>query len=74
MTSHVEDPCPHPHAIVGLDAFYCPDCRESIHSGTTVYQRLYGDKTDFQPKPQHEQQRACAQPDQHLERQLELTF
>jgi hypothetical protein len=74
MSSHADDPCPHPRAIIGLDAFYCPDCRGSICSGTSAYQRLYGDKTNLQPKLQHDRQRALVQPEQHSERQLELTF
>lgn len=32
--------CDHPRAHTGLDAHYCPDCRQSIDYGTAGYERI----------------------------------
>lgn len=32
--------CTHPKAIIGLDGFYCPDCKKSIERGTALYEEI----------------------------------
>ncbi len=42
------DACLHSSAIVGLDAFFCPECGMSIRAGTSEYRQLF---IDGQLKP-----------------------
>ncbi|NJO78659.1 MAG: hypothetical protein HC827_09075 [Cyanobacteria bacterium RM1_2_2] len=37
--------CDHRHALPGLDAHYCPECKKSILAGTPSYQHILKNQT-----------------------------
>ena len=82
MTLHDADQCSHSRAIVGLDAFYCPQCRAAIAASTKGYALLLHGVASQPPQEkglplplwQRTQKQFKKRPEQQPEKQLVLMF
>jgi hypothetical protein len=82
MTLHDADQCSHSRAIVGLDAFYCPQCRAAIAVSTKGYALLLHGAANQSPQEkgpplppqQRTQKQSKKRPEQRMEKQLVLMF